>query len=67
LLASVSVIILFGTSLKTKGKFNEGLRANTKMLGNYWLSGLCPSFGYSHTRKHNVSEIKYVSVFSYGE
>jgi hypothetical protein len=32
-------------------------------MQNYWVSGLCPSFGILTNRKHSVSESGYVSVF----
>jgi hypothetical protein len=34
---------------------------------NRWVAGLCPSPGILNTRKHNVSETGYVSVFRWGD
>jgi hypothetical protein len=33
---------------------------------NYWVFGLCPSFGILETRKHNDSETGSVSVLRWG-
>jgi hypothetical protein len=36
-------------------------------MGSLSVSGFCPSSGISNIRKHNFSEIGFLSVFKFGD